>query len=208
MRLLSQLLCASYTTSPTGHCLVAPAASVLETLPDADIPRASDTVLPVPLVTNPIPHASDTVPPVPLVANPPGDAILSRSVDIVLSLVKPASVTANKRKRAAAASTAEQKFGPVEVDLSSSFDSAWATLAELVDQSAEFFDITSAEWRFMKPANSPMYPLRDAKAFLFLAKQVHIRATARTPKDTDILVRVSPQPVQVRVSIISMFFLI
>lgn len=162
MRLLSQLLCASYTTSPTGHRLVAPAASVLETLPDADIPCASDTVLPVqavPLVTNPIPHASDTVPPVPLVANPPGNAILSQSVDIVLSLVKPASVTANKRKRAAAASTAEQKFGPVEVDLSSSFDSAWATLAELVDQSAEFFDITSAEWRFMKPANSPMYPL-------------------------------------------------
>lgn len=205
MRLLSQLLCASYTTSPTGHRLVAPAASVLETPPDADVPRASNTVLPVPLVAN---HASDTVPPVPLVANPPGDAILSCSVDIVLSLVKPASVTANKRKRAAAASTAEQKFGPVEVDLSSSFGSAWAMLAELVDQSAEFFDITSAEWRFMKPANSPMCPLRDAKAFLFLAKQVHIRATARTPKDTDILVRVSPQPVQVRVFIISMFFLI
>lgn len=121
------------------------------------------------------------------------DAMLSHSVHILLSLVKPVSATANKRKKAAAM---EQKYGPIEVNLSTGFDGAWAELAQLIDQPADVFDFTSAEWRFMKPANSARYPLRDASAFSFLAKQVHSRATLKTPKNADILINVKLRPVQ------------
>jgi len=143
-----------------------------------------------------VPHASGAVllPPV-VDSDPPGDITLSHSVDVFLSLVKPASraVTTHKRKRA----VDEQKFGPIEVNLATGFDGAFTELAQLLGQTAAFFDITSAQWRFMTPGNAPTYPLRDTKAFSFLAKQVHTRATARTRKETDILIRVCPRPGQV-----------
>lgn len=133
--------------------------------------------------------ASDAV----VIVDPPGnafDAMLSHSVDIVFTLVKPTSATANKRKKTAAA---EQKYGPIEVKLSTGFDSAWVALAKLLDQPADVFDISSAEWHFMRPANSAHYPLRDAKAFSFLAKWVHSRATLKTPKNANILIYVRLQ---------------
>lgn len=197
MRHLSQLLCSSYTTSQAGHALVAPAASVPEsqlTLPDLSC--ISDAVVTSDLASGDavITVTSDAV----VTVDPPSnaaDAALSHSVDIVLILVKPVSATVNKRKKAA---PEEQKYGPIEVDLSAGFDSTWVELAQLINQPADVFDFTSAEWHFMRPANSARYPLRDAKAFSFLAKQVHSRATLKTPKNADISIYVKLRPGQVQ----------
>ena len=104
--------------------------------------------------------ASDAV----VAVDPPGnaaDTMLLHSVNILLTLVKPASATANKRKKTA---VAEQKYRPIEVKLSIGFDGAWVALAELLNQPADVFDISFAEWRFMRPANSAHYPLQDSVA--------------------------------------------
>jgi hypothetical protein len=179
----------AYTTSQAGHALVAPAAPVRQLTPlVASLGPA--------MVASHTANAVVTVdPPVgPAVAANPADATLSHSVDVVLVLVKPISAMANKRKKAAAV---EQKYGPIEVDLSAGFDGAWVVLAQLLDQTPDVFDLSSAEWRFMTPANSSRYPLRDANAFLYLAKQVHGRANLKTPKSSDISIYVKLRPSQV-----------
>jgi hypothetical protein len=214
------LLCSSYTTSQAGHALVAPAASVPESQPTLpDLSRISDAVVTSnavitsdAVVTSVITsdavvtsEGSDAV----VTADPPGnaaDAMLSHSVDILLVLVKPVPATANKRKKAA---PEEQKYGPIDAKLSAGFDSIWAKLAQLIEQSTDVFDINSAEWRFMTPASSARNPFRDAKALPFLAKLVHNRATLRTPKNTDIYiyVRLCPHQVQRQVCF-SQFYVI
>ncbi|TFY57048.1 hypothetical protein EVG20_g8691 [Dentipellis fragilis] len=97
-----------------------------------------------------------------------------------------------KRGKKCTANSDPDKHGPFQFNTGDGFDGFSQALARRLQTTTSLIDFVSVEWRFIKPNNAAWSPLRDAPGFLYLAKQINFRASARTPKEYDINIRLNP----------------
>ncbi|KAJ7135342.1 hypothetical protein C8R46DRAFT_1235055 [Mycena filopes] len=82
------------------------------------------------------------------------------------------------------------KFGPVAANVNISYEELMAVLAEALDTEAMFLATSSAEWRWMKPANSQFVPLCNEAGLRSLTRQ--ILAPPKGASGAYIIVKMNP----------------
>ncbi|KAF8139208.1 hypothetical protein K438DRAFT_1996265 [Mycena galopus ATCC 62051] len=78
----------------------------------------------------------------------------------------------NTRKSKKVAKVEPISHGPITADTDMTWDYMVNTIAKLLGTSPEFLVISSMEWRWLKPQNSPWLPLRNESGFASLIRQL------------------------------------
>ncbi|KAJ6626532.1 hypothetical protein B0H10DRAFT_1941826 [Mycena sp. CBHHK59/15] len=84
----------------------------------------------------------------------------------------PKKSSSSARKSKKVAKVEPISHGPITANTDMIWDYMVDTIAKLLGTSAEFLIISSMEWRWLKPQNSPWLPLRNESGFASLIRQL------------------------------------
>lgn len=113
-------------------------------------------------------------------------SVPTKPFEILVWVIRPPKKVAGPGRKTKLQKQEPMSFGPLQLDTSVLWDSFLQSLAGEVESGPPNLAISSLEWRFMKPANSPWMPLRSATAYTSFIKRM---ASARTP---NVIVRMDP----------------
>ncbi|KAK6966960.1 hypothetical protein R3P38DRAFT_3245057 [Favolaschia claudopus] len=136
-------------------------------------PTAAFSVAATPPITR-TRRATPVVPVAPVVSAAPADPIpdlINFEVLIWLPGIPPKPVGRSKSKRVVKVDPAS--FGPVLCTTDMAYDDFMEAIAETLHTTPEFLVIiSSAEWKHLRPANAPWFPLRDQSGYQSLHRKI------------------------------------
>jgi hypothetical protein len=127
-------------------------------------PQNQAQAVPAVAVAIPLPQAAATIAPLPVPVRPP------TPFELLIQVVQPI-----KRARGATKKTKGEEvksYGPISFTADISWDNFIATIAKELSCRDEQLNVTTFEWRWAKPANSPWIPVQNENGLSSLLNKI------------------------------------